>query len=104
MTKSCQVSTGSSVTAVSQNTAHLPRGLRFLRKAGISTAGAAGLSLALGAALCHIRMFGDKRIATRKIAARTVRIHAILVSLDIMLFTCRLLDILEIGRTWVHQM
>ena len=47
----CQIFTGSSVAAVLQKTSHLPRGLRFLRNAGISTAGAAGLSLALGAAL-----------------------------------------------------
>lgn len=46
-----QVFTGSSVSAALQNSAHFPRVLRFLRKAGISTDGAAGLSLALDVAL-----------------------------------------------------
>lgn len=47
-------SQGSSVSAALHNIAHFPRVLRFLRKAGISTAGAAGLSLALDVALSTI--------------------------------------------------
>lgn len=74
MSMRLEVFIGSSVIAALQRSAHLPRVLRFLRNAGISTAGAAGLSLALDVALLTIecRVSGGATAVPELICARSL--------------------------------